>query len=65
MLKKSAAGFSRLLPTILVLLAAVIFLFPLLIMLSSAFQTNERIFDSSRGLWPEHFALENFRKVFA
>ena len=65
MLKKSAAGFSRLLPTILVLLAAVIFLFPLLIMLSSAFQTNERIFDSSRGLWPEHFAFENLRKVFA
>lgn len=65
MLKKSAARFSRLLPTILVLLAAVIFLFPLLIMLSSAFQTNERIFDSSRGLWPEHFAFENFRKVFA
>ena len=52
MLKKSAAGFSRLLPTILVLLAAVIFLFPLLIMLSSAFQTT------SRNLKPKRKVLQ-------
>ncbi len=63
--KKVKGRFGNLVPFLLLCIFAIIYIFPILIMLSSSFRTNDQIFDTSLGLWPERFNLDNFRNVFA
>lgn len=63
--KKVKGKFGNIFPFILVCVLALIYLFPILIMLSASFRSNDQIFDTSVGLWPESFALTNFKNVFA
>ena len=62
--KKVKGRLGNLVPFILLCIFAVIYIFPILIMLSSSFRTNDQIFDTSLGLWPESFNLDNFTEVF-
>lgn len=62
--KKVKGRLGNLVPFILLCIFAVIYIFPILIMLSSSFRTNDQIFDTSLGLWPESFNLDNFKEVF-
>lgn len=62
--KKVKGRFGNLIPLILIVLMALIYIFPILIMLSSSFRSNEQIFDTSLGIWPEHFSFDNFKSVF-
>lgn len=62
--KKVKGRLGNLVPFILLSIFAVIYIFPILIMLSSSFRTNDQIFDTSLGLWPESFNLDNFKEVF-
>ena len=62
---KVKGRFGNLVPFLLLCIFAIIYIFPILIMLSSSFRTNDQIFDTSLGLWPERFNLDNFRNVFA
>lgn len=63
--KKIKGRFGQIVPLLLVCLLAMIYLFPILIMLSASFRSNNQIFDTSLGLWPEKFASTNFKNVFS
>lgn len=63
--KKIKGRFGQIVPLLLVCLLAMIYLFPILIMLSASFRSNNQIFDTSLGLWPEKFAPTNFENVFS
>lgn len=63
--KKIKGRFGQIVPLLLVCLLAMIYLFPILIMLSASFRSNNQIFDTSLGLWPEKFASTNFENVFS
>ena len=63
--KKINGRFGQIVPLLLVCLLAMIYLFPILIMLSASFRSNNQIFDTSLGLWPEKFASTNFKNVFS
>lgn len=63
--KKIKGRFGQIVPLLLVCLMAMIYLFPILIMLSASFRSNNQIFDTSLGLWPEKFASTNFKNVFS
>ncbi|MBF0999053.1 MAG: carbohydrate ABC transporter permease [Lachnospiraceae bacterium] len=63
--KKIKGRFGQIVPLLLVCLLAMIYLFPILIMLSASFRSNNKIFDTSLGLWPEKFASTNFENVFS
>ena len=63
--KKIKGRFGQIVPLFLVCLLAMIYLFPILIMLSASFRSNNQIFDTSLGLWPEKFAPTNFKNVFS
>ena len=63
--KKIKGRFGQIVPLLLVCLLAMIYLFPILIMLSASFRSNIQIFDTSLGLWPEKFAPTNFENVFS
>lgn len=63
--KKIKGRFGQIVPLLLVCLLAMIYLFPILIMLSASFRSNNQIFDTSLGLWPETFASTNFKNVFS
>ena len=63
--KKIKGRFGQIVPVLLVCLLAMIYLFPILIMLSASFRSNNQIFDTSLGLWPEKFASTNFKNVFS
>jgi len=63
--KKIKGRFGQIVPLLLVCLLAMIYLFPILIMLSASFRSNNQIFDTSLGLWPEKFAPTNFKNVFS
>lgn len=62
--KKMSFKLSNLIPLVLVVLLATIYLFPIILMLATAVKTNDQAFNTSLGLWPETFHLENFRTVF-
>lgn len=63
--KKIKGRFGQIVPLLLVCLLVMIYLFPILIMLSASFRSNNQIFDTSLGLWPEKFASTNFKNVFS
>ena len=63
--KKIKGRFGQIVPLLLVCLLAMIYLFPILLMLSASFRSNNQIFDTSLGLWPEKFAPTNFENVFS
>ena len=63
--KKIRGRCGQIVPLLLVCLLAMIYLFPILIMLSASFRSNNQIFDTSLGLWPEKFASTNFENVFS
>lgn len=63
--KKIKGRFGQIVPLLLVCVLAMIYLFPILIMLSASFRSNNQIFDTSLGLWPEKFASTNFKNVFS
>ena len=63
--KKIKGRFGQIVPLLLVCLLAMIYLFPILIMLSASFRSNNQIFDTSLGLMPEKFASTNFENVFS
>lgn len=63
--KKVKGRFGNLIPFVLIVLLTLVYVFPILIMLSAAFRSNDQIFDTSLGLWPESFALTNFENVFS
>ena len=63
--KKIKGRLGQIVPLLLVCLLAMIYLFPILIMLSASFRSNNQIFDTSLGLWPEKFAPTNFENVFS
>ena len=63
--KKIKGRFGQIVPLLLVCLLAMIYLFPIVIVLSASFRSNNQIFDTSLGLWPEKFAPTNFENVFS
>lgn len=57
--------FSRVFPVVVITLLALIYIFPILIMISASFRSNNQIFDTSLGLFSRHPTLDNFKNVFS
>jgi multiple sugar transport system permease protein len=49
---------------VLMIALVLVFFFPFVIMLTTAFKTSGDIFHAPPQLWPRHFTLENFATVF-
>lgn len=57
--------FSRVFPVVVITLLALVYLFPILIMISASFRSNDQIFDTSLGLLSRNPTLDNFKNVFS
>lgn len=62
--KKLSGKLSSIIPFILVLVLALIWFMPIIMMITSSLKTNEQIFDFSIGIFPKTVTFENFEKVF-
>lgn len=62
--KKISLKLSSIIPLLLTALLALVFFFPIILMLTGSFKTNADIFDLSLGLLPRKPTLENYRSVF-
>jgi len=51
-------------PYVILLLLAILYLFPFLIMFTTSFKTNAEAFEAGAGLFPRKITFENYRNVF-
>lgn len=61
---KRKALMAKILPVVVLLTLMLVYLFPLLVMLSTSFKTYEEAFDRGVGLIPPSLHFENYREVF-
>lgn len=62
--KKLSIKLSSIIPLIIIVILAIIFVFPIILMLTTSFKTNKEAFDLSIGLLPKTLHMENYASVF-
>ena len=62
--KKVTGRAGRIIPFILITILALIYLFPIILMFSTSVRTNDEVFNTSLGLWPQEWHFENYTNVF-
>lgn len=62
--KKLSTKISVMIPFLLILVLALIYFFPILLMITSSLKSNDQIFDMTIGIFPRRITFENYGKVF-